>query len=142
MAGAGSEVLNGVGAEQVRRGRIWRAGAIFCSRGGLHRRIGRLQDILETARPSSGVFWPLEVGVSRLSFFAIIAFGCRFDLDFGLIWLLLLLPCQLCLCSERWQGCAGGCEGARHHHHHPSGSTDEAGLDASRLLGRVISRRR
>ena len=49
MAGAAAEVLNGVGDEQVRRGRIWRAGAIFCSRGGLHRRSGRLPDILETA---------------------------------------------------------------------------------------------
>ena len=66
MAGAEWPVLNGVGAGQVRRERIWRAGAIFCSRGGLQRRSGRLPDILETARPSPGVFWPREVGVRRL----------------------------------------------------------------------------
>eukprot|EP01048_Picozoa_sp_COSAG05_P002470 COSAG05_NODE_102_length_19076_cov_21.766612_2_plen_224_part_00 len=66
MAGAAAEVLNGVGDEQVRRWRIWRAGAICCSRGGLQRRSGRLPDIMETARPSPGVFWPRQVGVSGL----------------------------------------------------------------------------
>eukprot|EP01048_Picozoa_sp_COSAG05_P005095 COSAG05_NODE_294_length_11993_cov_75.643181_9_plen_71_part_00 len=44
----------------------------------------RLPDILETARPSPGVFWPREVGVSGLLIFPIIPFACRFDLVFGL----------------------------------------------------------
>ena len=103
MAGAEWPVLNGVGAGQVRRERIWRAGAICCSRGGLQRRSGRLPDILETARPSSGVFWPREVGVRGLLIFTIIPFACRFDLVFGLIWL------QLLLCFG--YDCAGGAYG-------------------------------
>ena len=103
MAGAEWPVLNGVGAGQVRRERIWRAGAICCSRGGLQRRSGRLPDILETARPSPGVFWPRQVGVSRLLIFPIIPFACRFDLVFGLIWL------QLLLCFG--YDCAGGAYG-------------------------------
>ena len=90
MAGAAAEALNGVGDEQVRRWRIWRAGAICCSRGGLQRRSGRLPDILETARPSSGVFWPRQVGMRGLLIFPIIPFACRFDLVFGLIWVQLL----------------------------------------------------
>ena len=103
MAGAAAEALNGVGDEQVRRWRIWRAGAICCSRGGLQRRSGRLPDILETARPSSGVFWPRQVGVSGLLIFTIIPFACRFDLVFGLIWLQLLL--------RFGYDCAGGAYG-------------------------------
>ena len=116
MAGAEWPVLNGVGAGQVRRERIWRAGAICCSRGGLQRRSGRLPDILETARPSSGVFWPREVGVTLLLIFPIIAFACRFDLVFGLIWPLLLLLCFGYDCAGRaygrLRGTTGSCRAA------------------------------
>ena len=115
MAGAAAEALNGVGDEQVRRWRIWRAGAICCSRGGLQRRSGRLPDILGTARPSSGVFWPRQVGVRRLLIFPIIPFACRFDLVFGLIWLQLLL-CFGYDCAGRaygrLRGTTGSCRAA------------------------------
>ena len=112
MAGAAAEALNGVGDEQVRRWRIWRAGAICCSRGGLQRRSGRLPDILETARPSSGVFWPRQVGVSGLIIFPIIPFACRFDLVFGLIWLQLLLRFGYD-CAGRAYGRLRGTTGSR-----------------------------
>ena len=111
MAGAAAEALNGVGDEQVRRWRIWRAGAICCSRGGLQRRSGRLPDILETARPSPGVFWPREVGVRGLLIFTIIPFACRFDLVFGLIWLQLLL-CFGYDCAGRAYGRLRGTTGS------------------------------
>ena len=78
VAGADQGALHGVGAEQVRRGGLLRAGALFGSRGGLHKTSGRLQAMLETAGRSSGVFWGREVGVRRLLIFPKVGFVCGF----------------------------------------------------------------
>ena len=78
VAGADQGALHGVGAEQVRRGGLLRAGALFGSRGGLHKPSGRLQAMLETAGRSSGVFWGPEVGVRGLLIFTKVGFVCGF----------------------------------------------------------------
>ena len=78
VAGADQGALHGVGAEQVRRGGLLRAGALFGSRGGLHKTSGRLQAMLDTAGRSSGVFWGREVGVNPLLIFPKVGFVCGF----------------------------------------------------------------